>query len=77
MNEDKATRYQRLKRQASIISLAWGVLLLVGLLWTGWHATLRDAAAVLMARVVPAPWQAGATVFCFVVINFVFVVDFD
>ena len=48
------------------MSLAWGVLLLVGLLWTGWHATLRDAAASLMARVVPAPWQAGATVFCFV-----------
>ena len=67
MNEDKAARYQRLKRQASIISLAWGVLLLAGLLWTGWHATLRDVAAALMARVVPAPWQAGATVFCFVV----------
>ena len=66
VNEDKATRYQRLKRQASIVSLAWGVLLLVGLLWAGWHVTLRDLAA-LAAGVVPTSWQAAATVFCFVV----------
>jgi STE24 endopeptidase len=66
VNEDKATRYQRLKRQASIISLAWGVLLLAGLLVTGWHAALRDAAAALAARFVPAAWQASAIVFGFV-----------
>jgi len=66
VNEDKATRYQRLKRQSSVIALAWGVLLLGGLVWTGWHVTLRDAAAGLVARVVPVSWQAGATVLCYV-----------
>ncbi len=30
MNEDKATRYHRLKRRASVVSLCWGVLLLGG-----------------------------------------------
>jgi STE24 endopeptidase len=67
VNEDKATRYQRLKRQASVISLVWGILLLGGLVWTGWHATLRNAATGLVARAVPVSWQAGATVLCFVV----------
>ena len=33
MNEDKATRYQRLKRQASVASLVWGVALVGGVLW--------------------------------------------
>ena len=32
MNEDRATRYQRLKRQASLASLMWGVAFLGGLL---------------------------------------------
>jgi STE24 endopeptidase len=44
VNEDKATRYHRLKRQASVISLLWSVLLLAGLILTGWTGALRDAA---------------------------------
>ena len=41
MNEDKATRYQRLKRQASVVSLIASLLLLGGLMLTGWSAALR------------------------------------
>ncbi len=42
MNEDKATRYQRLKRQASVVSLLWSVALLTGVLWSGFTLTLRS-----------------------------------
>jgi STE24 endopeptidase len=68
LNEDKATRYQRLKRQASILSLAWSVLLLCGLLWTDGHAALRDTAEAITARALPASWHAGAIVFAYVVL---------
>ena len=44
MNEDKATRYHRLKRQASVVSLLWSVALLTGVLWSGWTLTLRSLA---------------------------------
>jgi STE24 endopeptidase len=50
LNEDKATRYHRLKRQASIVSLIWSALLLGGLLATGWSGALRDAALKLIPR---------------------------
>ena len=68
MNEDKATRYNRLKRRASIAAMAWGVLLLAGLLATGWTVSLRDAAASLSARVAPAAWQPAATVLVYVLL---------
>jgi STE24 endopeptidase len=45
VNEDKASRYHRLKRQASILSFAWTVALLLLLLGTGWTLALRDVAA--------------------------------
>ncbi|MCU1383486.1 MAG: hypothetical protein JWL71_2183 [Acidobacteria bacterium] len=67
MNEDKATRYQRLKRQASVVSVLWGVLLLGGLAATGAATALRDLAGRL-AGVFPASWHAPATVLCFVVL---------
>jgi STE24 endopeptidase len=44
-NEDKATRYHRLKRRAGIASAAGGVLVLVALVVTGASAALRDVAA--------------------------------
>jgi hypothetical protein len=44
VNEDKASRYHRLKRQAGIVSVVWTVALFGGLLVTGWTLTLRDAA---------------------------------
>ncbi|PYQ79701.1 MAG: hypothetical protein DMG03_25090 [Acidobacteria bacterium] len=44
MNEDKATRYNRLKRRVTVVSLIATVGLLVALLATGWSLALRDAA---------------------------------
>jgi STE24 endopeptidase len=44
-NEDKATRYHRLKRRAGIASAVGGVLVLVALVVTGTSAALRDVAA--------------------------------
>ena len=67
MNEDKATRYHRLKRQASIASVLWGVLLLGGLTLTGWSTTLRDVAERGAAHVAPSSWHPAATVLLFVV----------
>jgi len=44
MNEDRSSRYQRLKRQAGIVSLVWSIVLLTGLLATGASVALRDLA---------------------------------
>ena len=68
MNEDKATRYHRLKRQASVVSMLWAVLLLGGLIATGWSAALRDVADRAAGRVACASWHAAATVLLFVVL---------
>ena len=54
MNEDKASRYHRLKRRVSIVSLAWTVLCLGGLAWTGWSLTIRAVAESLAGRVLAA-----------------------
>jgi len=43
MNEDRASRYQRLKRQASVLSLCWTLALLVALLFTRGSAAIRNA----------------------------------
>jgi len=51
VNEDKASRYHRLKRQASFASLVWGVALLGGLVSSGLSLTLRTSAEALAARV--------------------------
>ena len=66
MNEDKATRYQRQKRRASIGSFLWTVLFLIGLLATGLSATLRLQAEAVAGRVASSSWLAGATVLCYV-----------
>jgi Zn-dependent protease with chaperone function len=44
VNEDKASRYHRLKRSIGIASFVWGVLLFIGLLATGGTLVLRDVA---------------------------------
>jgi STE24 endopeptidase len=67
VNEDKATRYHRQKRSASVVSMLWGALLLGGLAVTGAAISLRDTAERL-AGVFPASWQAPATVLFFVVL---------
>jgi STE24 endopeptidase len=68
VNEDKASRYHRLKRQASVVSLLWSVVLLGGLAATGWSTALRDSAEALAGLVAPASWSAPATVLVFVVL---------
>lgn len=68
MNEDKATRYHRLKRRASVVSLLWGVAFLGGLLATGLSADLRDMADTAVARVGSGSWHAGATIVAYVVL---------
>ncbi len=50
VNEDKATRYHRLKRQAGIAATAWSAVLLGGLLVTGLSLALRTR----VEAVVPA-----------------------
>ena len=44
MNEDRSSRYNRLKRQAGILSVAWSVVLLAGLLASGASAAMRNLA---------------------------------
>ncbi len=48
MNEDKASRYQRLKRTTEIVALAWSVTLLLGFLWSGASIGLRHVAEALI-----------------------------
>ena len=72
MNEDKASRYHRLKRWASAVSLAWSVVLLTGLLASGLSVTLRSVAERSAASVTGSGiatssiWAAGATVVVYV-----------
>src|SRR6476659_7538319 len=51
MNEDKATRYHRLGRQASLLSTAWSLVLLLGLLLTGASGALRGWAGSASASI--------------------------
>jgi STE24 endopeptidase len=44
LNEDKASRFHRLRRRTAILAAVWSALLLALLLATGWSALLRDAA---------------------------------
>src|SRR5213083_2666054 len=44
MNEDRSSRYHRLKRQAGIVSVVWSVVLLGGLLASGASIGLRNLA---------------------------------
>jgi STE24 endopeptidase len=43
MNEDRATRYQRLKRRATFALMLWGGACLAGLVGTGGAVALRDS----------------------------------
>jgi STE24 endopeptidase len=47
LNEDKASRYQRLKRRTAVLSLASTGAVLALLMVTGWSARLRDLSAAL------------------------------
>ena len=76
MNEDKATRYHRFKRQLGILGWVWTLLLLGGLAWTGWSVALREAAESAAARAATAtslpglPGLPALTVLVYVVLLF-------
>ena len=59
LNEDKASRYHRLSRQAAVISLALAALVLGGLLLSGASRVLADAAAS-WARASPGRFSPAA-----------------
>ncbi len=62
MNEDKATRYQRLKRWASVMSLAWSAGLLVALVLSRASAALRDLAVRAAGSLGVPAWIAPSAV---------------
>jgi STE24 endopeptidase len=67
VNEDRASRYHRLKRQASVFSLAWSVLLIGSFVAAGWSAALRDLAERAAARG-PQQVHAATVVLVFVML---------
>jgi STE24 endopeptidase len=68
VNEDRASRYQRLKRHASVLALVWSVSVLVFLLVTGISESMRDVAEAVADSVAPAAWRDAASVFAYVVL---------
>src|SRR3954452_665792 len=50
MNEDRSSRYQRLKRQADVASLMWSILLLVSFMLSGTSVAFRSAAEAIAPR---------------------------
>src|SRR4051812_14193916 len=50
MNEDRSSRYQRLKRQAEIASLGWSILLLALFMLSGASVAFRSAAEAIAPR---------------------------
>lgn len=69
MNEDKAARYQRLRRRAVMLSAVWTLLFLSGLLLSGAAAAARDLALTWAARLpFPALLETTAAAVLFVTI---------
>ena len=68
MNEDKATRYNRLKRYVGIASVAWSVVFLLVLVVSGGRIALREAAAATASATIPAAWTRPATVIVYVLL---------
>jgi STE24 endopeptidase len=66
VNEDRAARYQRLKRRAGIASLVWTVVILAGLLWTGLSVALGTAAEG-WASFAPRGWADAMAVVFYVI----------
>ena len=58
MNEDRASRYHRLKRQSGFVSLAWSVTLLLTLALTNGSLALRRAAEAAIPGGLAAPFLA-------------------
>jgi STE24 endopeptidase len=68
VNEDRASRYHRLKRQASIVALAWSLVLLGGLVTTGLSVSLRNTAESIASRLASSWWEPALTVLAYVLL---------
>lgn len=68
MNEDKSTRYNRLKRRVGVASLAWGIVFLLALLLSGGSVTLRSTAEAVATATVPEALVRTASVVLYVVL---------
>jgi STE24 endopeptidase len=68
VNEDKATRYQRLKRQAGVISLVWNIVLLAVAMLTGWSTMIRSTAEAIAAHAGPATTHFSVVVAAYVLL---------
>jgi STE24 endopeptidase len=68
VNEDKAARYHRLKRRSGVLSLAWSVLLLGGLLLSGGSALLRNVATHVSQAIAPVVLAPALIVVCYVIL---------
>jgi Zn-dependent protease with chaperone function len=68
VNEDRASRYHRLKRQASIVALAWSLVLLGGLVTTGLSVSLRNTAESIALRLASSRWEPALTVLAYVLL---------
>ena len=68
MNEDKAARYQRLKRRASVLSLAWSAGFLVALVLSGGSQVLRDLAARAASPMGAPQWLTPLVIVPFYVV---------
>src|SRR3954452_10971231 len=66
VNEDKATRYNRLKRRVGIISVGWAVVFLLALVVSGGSIALRDGAVTTASALFPAGWTRPSTVVIYV-----------
>jgi STE24 endopeptidase len=66
MNEDKATRYHRIKRQAAFLGYVWTAALLLGLVVTGGSVAMRAAAESAAGLVAPAGWLPALTLLLYV-----------
>jgi STE24 endopeptidase len=68
VNEDKATRYHRLKRRVSVASLVWSAACLAGVAATGLTHVLRAAATGAASAVGAGAWSDGLTVVVYVLL---------
>jgi STE24 endopeptidase len=68
VNEDRASRYHRLKRRAAAASLAWSVALLGGMMVTGLSVSLRHGATALAWRLAGARWHLPVTLLAYVLL---------
>jgi STE24 endopeptidase len=68
VNEDKATRYNRLKRQVGIASVAWSVVFLLALTLTGASLALRAGATGLAAATLPVGFVPAGAVVAYVIV---------